>query len=147
MATKRMMDAVGPAIEARGGGAIVNVCSSAGRRPSSRDAPYAVTKRAELALTEVYAQKFAGSGVRVNAIAPGPTATPLWLRDGGLLDQLASQQGVDRDEALERAGSALPLGRLADPDEVAAAIVFLLARGSSGATWSVDGGHVPDVFP
>ncbi len=146
MAPKRLMDAVAPAMMAAGAGAIVNVCSSAGRRPSARDAAYSVSKRAELALTQVYAQRLRPSGVRVNAVAPGPTETSLWLEPGGLLDR-GSGEGEDREEALRRIGEGLPLGRLASAEEVAAVIVFLISSGGSpdGSPWSVDGGHVPDV--
>lgn len=148
IATKRMIDAFAPAIAARGGGAIVNVSSSAGRRPSSRDAPYAVTKRAQLALTEVCAQRYADAGVAVNAVAPGATATPLWLREDGILDEVAAERGLDRDAALTEVGGGMPLGRLAEPEEIAAVIALQLRRpGPTGTTWSADGGHVPDVFP
>jgi NAD(P)-dependent dehydrogenase (short-subunit alcohol dehydrogenase family) len=83
MAPKRLMDVFAGTMVEAGGGAVVNVCSSAGRQPSSRNAAHAVAKRGELALTLVYAQRFAAAGVRVNAVIPGPTATPLWLDEGG----------------------------------------------------------------
>ncbi|HVY96349.1 MAG TPA: SDR family oxidoreductase, partial [Solirubrobacterales bacterium] len=87
------------------------------------------------------------AGVRVNAVAPGPTATPLWLAPGGLLDQNAARAGEEREEALAAAGERLPLGRLASAEEIAAAVVALLApTAPTGAIWSVDGGHVPDVL-
>jgi 3-oxoacyl-[acyl-carrier protein] reductase len=147
MAPRRLIEALAPLMEAGGGGAIVNISSSAGRRPSSRDAAYAVTKRAELALSQVYAEALAEKGIKVNAVAPGPTETPLWLAEGGLLDKLAAESGTGREEALAVAGERLPLGRLARPEEVAATVVALLGDGPSprAAVWSVDGGHVPDV--
>jgi NAD(P)-dependent dehydrogenase (short-subunit alcohol dehydrogenase family) len=148
MAPKRLMDALAPALAANGGGSIVNVCSSAGRRPSARNAAYAVAKRGQLALTEVYAQRLGPSGIRVNAVAPGPAETPLWLAPGGLLDEIGEAVGSSREEALAAAADALPLGRLASAAEIAAAIVAMLAptNPANGAIWSVDGGHVPDVF-
>lgn len=149
MAPKRLLDVIAPVMAKGGGGSVVNVCSSSGRRPSSTNAAYAVTKRAQLALCEVYAQRFGPSGVRVNAVAPGPTATPMWLAPGGLLDETGSRAGASREESLERFGANLPLGRAADPSEIASVIVALVGGrlSASGATLSVDGGHVPEVFP
>jgi NAD(P)-dependent dehydrogenase (short-subunit alcohol dehydrogenase family) len=147
MAPKRLMDALGPAIADAGGGAIVNVGSSAGRRPSATDAAYAVAKRGELALTQAYAERFAGSGVRVLAVAPGPTATPLWMDPGGRLDELTATAAGKREEVLAAAGARLPLGRLANAEEVAAVVVAALAGlGADGAVLPVDGGHVTESF-
>jgi NAD(P)-dependent dehydrogenase (short-subunit alcohol dehydrogenase family) len=97
----------------------------------------------------VYAERYGPEGVRVNAIAPGPTETPLWLGPGGLLDQLAECRGISRDEVLKNTAEDLPAGRLATADEVAAVAIMLLACGGNspgGAVWSVDGAHVPDVL-
>lgn len=147
MAPKRLMDVFVPAIAAAGGGTIVNVGSSAGRRPSATDAPYAVAKRGELALTEVYAERFSGSGVRILAVAPGPTATGLWMDPGGRLDELATASGQTRDQALAAASERLPPGRLANAEEVAAVVVAALAGlGANGAVLPVDGGHVTESF-
>jgi 3-oxoacyl-[acyl-carrier protein] reductase len=148
LAPQALMDAFAPAMETAGGGSIVNVASSAGRQPSARNAAYAVAKRGEIALTLSYAERLADRGVRVNAVAPGPTATPLWLEPGGMLDGTARELGVAEDEALERVEAGLPLGRLATPEEVAAAIAMLLSPRSTrtGATVPVDGGHVKEVF-
>ena len=79
----RLMRAAAPQMAERGWGRIVNVASSAGKRPSLRNAAYTVTKTAELALSRVYADTYAGQGVLVNAVAPGPTATELWTGQGG----------------------------------------------------------------
>ena len=129
-----------------GDGRIVNVASSSGKRPSPRNAAYSVTKAAELSLSRVFADRWAGSGVLVNAVAPGPVATPLWLDEGGLADQSAEQAGITRDEALEQAAAKIPLGRMGADDEIAAVIVFLCSRQASnvtGAAWAVDGGRRP----
>jgi NAD(P)-dependent dehydrogenase (short-subunit alcohol dehydrogenase family) len=148
IAPQALIDAFAPAMEAAGGGSIVNVASSAGRQPSARNAAYAVAKRGELALTLLYAERLAARGVRVNAVAPGPTATPLWLEPGGMLESTARDMGLAEDEALERVEAGLPLGRLATPEEVAAVIATLLSPRSArtGSVSPVDGGHVKEVF-
>lgn len=126
-----------------GGGAIVNVSSTAGKRPSSGMPHYSVTKAAVLSLSRLVADLYASDGVRCNAVTPGPTATDAWLGEGGL----AEQQG-DRDEVLAKVGAGRPLGRLARPEEIAAVIVFLCSDRASyvtGAAWSADGGTVPII--
>ena len=85
----------------------------------------------------------------VNAVAPGPIETPLWMASGGLADQVATARSTSREEALEAAREKIPLGRFGTEEEVAAAIVFLCsARASNviGAAWSVDGGSVPVIL-
>ena len=149
LAPMRLMSVVAPQMAEAGEGRIVNVASSSGKRPSARNAAYSVTKAAELSLSRVFADRWAGSGVLVNAVTPGPVATPLWLAPGGLADQTAEQQGVSRDEALEQAAAKIPLGRLGTEEEIAAVVVFLCsARASNvtGAAWSADGGAVPLMF-
>jgi 3-oxoacyl-[acyl-carrier protein] reductase len=149
MASMRLMRALGPRMAEAGGGRIVNVSSSSGRRPSSNlDAPYSVTKAAQLSLSRLFADMWAAEGVLVNAVAPGPVEDELWTEPGGLADQIAARRGIDRDEVLESTRSRLPVGRMATSDEVAAAIVFLCserASNVSGAVWAVDGGSVPVI--
>ena len=74
-----------------------------------------------LSLSRLVADLYAKDGIRCNAVTPGPTATDAWLGEGGLADQ----QGGDRDEVLAKVGAGRPLGRLAQPEEIAAVIVFL----------------------
>jgi 3-oxoacyl-[acyl-carrier protein] reductase len=147
MAPMRLMRALAPAMADAGGGRIVNVGSSSGRRPSSRlDAAYSVTKAAQLSLSRLFADAFAAKGVLVNAVAPGPVEGELWTGEGGLADQLAARTGQTRDEVLEATRSGLPVGRMGTDDEIAAVIVFLCSERASnvaGATWAVDGGSVP----
>ena len=124
-------------------GAIVNVSSTAGKRPSTGMPHYSVTKAAVLSLSRLIADLYARDGVRCNAVAPGPTATEAWLGEGGL----AEQQG-DREEILERVAAGRPLGRLATPEEIASVVVFLCSERASyvtGAAWSADGGTVPII--
>jgi len=149
MAPMRLMRAATPGMAERGWGRIVNVCSSSGKRPSLSNAAYSVTKAAQLSLSRAYADAYASGGVLVNAVAPGPVATPLWLEEGGLADQAAERAGVTREEALEAARKKIPLGRFGTDDEVAAVIAFLCSGRASnvaGAAWSVDGGSVPVII-
>jgi len=135
--------------ELRGrGGSIVNVSSTAGKRPSTSMPNYTVTKAAVLSLSRLVADLYAKDGVRCNAVAPGPTATAAWLAPGGLADQQAERTGKSRDEVLEAVASGRPLGRLAEADEIAAVIVFLCSDRASyvtGSAWSADGGTVPII--
>ncbi len=138
----RAIRAALPALRERGG-AIVNVSSTAGKRPSTGMPHYSVVKAAVLSLSRLIADLYAKDGVRCNAVTPGPTATEAWLGEGGLADQ----QG-DRDEVLAKVGAGRPLGRLAEPEEIAAVIAFLCSNRASyvtGAAWSADGGTVPII--
>jgi 3-oxoacyl-[acyl-carrier protein] reductase len=141
----RLMRAAAPRMAARGGGRIVNVTSSAGKRPSQTNAAYSVTKAAQLSLSRLFADAWAAQGVLVNAVAPGPVASPLWMAAGGLAEQTAAARGVSRDEAIAIQEAKVPLGRFAQPGEIADVVVFLCsARASTvtGAAWSADGGAV-----
>ena len=127
-----------------GSGAIVNVSSTAGKRPSTGMPHYSVTKAAVLSLSRLVADVYAKDGIRCNAVTPGPTETDAWLGEGGLADQ----QG-DRDDVLAKVGAGRPLGRLARPEEIASVIVFLCSERASyvtGAAWSADGGTVPIIL-
>jgi len=146
----RLMRALAPAMAEAGGGRIVNVASSSGKRPSSRlDASYSVTKAAQLSLSRVFADAWAARDVLVNAVAPGPVEGETWTKKGGLADQLAARSGKTPEEVLAATGSGLPRGRMGTDEEAAAAIVFLcseLASNVVGAAWSVDGGSVPTIL-
>jgi 3-oxoacyl-[acyl-carrier protein] reductase len=144
MSAVRATQAVLPGMRERGAGAIVNVSSTAAKRPSTGMPEYSVTKAAMLSLSRLVADLYAKDGIRCNAITPGPTATDAWLGEGGLADQ----QGA-RDEILAKAAAGRPIGRLAEPDEIAAVIVFLCSDRASyvtGAAWSADGGTVPIII-
>jgi 3-oxoacyl-[acyl-carrier protein] reductase len=133
----------------RGWGRMVNVTSSSAKRPSLTNAAYSVTKSAQLALSRVVAEAYAGTGVLVNAVAPGAVEGPLWLDPGGLAEQAAAAGGTTPEAVVERQAGRIPLGRLATPEEVAAVIVFLCSERAStvlGAAWNVDGGSVPSII-
>jgi 3-oxoacyl-[acyl-carrier protein] reductase len=145
----RCVRAVIPGMRERGSGRIVNVGSTAGKRPSTGMPDYSVTKAAVLSLSRLVADLYAGDGILCNAITPGPTASEAWLAEGGLADQGAARSGRTREEVLESVAKGRPLGRLAEPEEIAAVVVFLCSDRASyvtGAAWSVDGGTVPVIL-
>jgi NAD(P)-dependent dehydrogenase (short-subunit alcohol dehydrogenase family) len=144
----RTIRAVLPGMRERGSGVIVNVSSTAGKRPSASMPDYSVTKAAVLSVSRLVADVYAADGIRVNAVTPGPTATEAWLADGGLADQQAARTGRSRDDVLAAVGAGRPLGRLAEPGEIASVIAFLCSPRASyvtGAAWSADGGTVPII--
>jgi NAD(P)-dependent dehydrogenase (short-subunit alcohol dehydrogenase family) len=149
MSYVRAIKAVLPGMRERGAGRIVNVSSTAGKRPSTGMPNYSVTKAAVLSLSRLVADVYAKDGILCNAVAPGPTASPAWLAAGGLADQSAERTGKSREEILEGVGKGRPLGRLAEPEEIAAVIVFLCSDRASyvtGSAWSADGGTVPIII-
>ncbi len=144
MVAIRVTRAALPGMRERGRGSIVNVSSTSAKRPSARMPDYSVMKAGMLSFSRLVADLYASDGIRCNAVTPGPTATDAWLAPGGLADQ----QG-EREQVLASVGAGRPLGRLAEPDEIAAVIVFLLSERASyvtGAAWSADGGSVPIII-
>jgi 2-hydroxycyclohexanecarboxyl-CoA dehydrogenase len=130
--TIRCCHRVGGSMVDRGGGAIVNIGSDAGRVGSSGEAVYSATKGGVVAFTKAFAREVARDGVRVNCVCPGPTDTPL-------LDQLARTDRALHD-ALAR---AIPMRRIAQPSDIAPAVLFLAGDGAAyitGQTLSVSGG-------
>jgi NAD(P)-dependent dehydrogenase (short-subunit alcohol dehydrogenase family) len=124
-----------PHMLAQGGGRIVTVASVAGKRGGglSGTVAYATAKAGVIGLTRALAREFGGRGIAVNAIAPGPTETAM----------VAGLQGERRARVL----ATIPLGRLGQPNEIAAAVVFLLSDAASyihGETLTVDGGLMTD---
>jgi NAD(P)-dependent dehydrogenase (short-subunit alcohol dehydrogenase family) len=149
MSYVRAIRAALPGMRERGHGVIVNVSSTSGKRPSTSMPNYSVTKAAVLSLSRLVADLYAKDGIRSNAVAPGPTATEAWLAPGGLADQQAGRSGKTRDDVLELVAKGRPLGRLAEPVEIAAVIVFLCSDRASfvtGSAWSADGGTVPIII-
>lgn len=145
----RAIRAAVPGMRKRHRGTIVNVSSTSGKRPSTSMPNYSVTKAAVLSLSRLVADLYAEDGIRCNAVTPGPTATNAWLAEGGLADQQAARSCKTKEAVLEAVGKGRPLGRLAEPEEIAAVIVFLCSDRASyvtGAAWSADGGTVPIII-
>lgn len=144
MASMRLMRAACPRMAEAGWGRVVNVASSSGKRPSGTLAmSYSVTKAAQLALSRAFADRYAATGVRVNALAPGMALSAGWTGAGGLAEQLARERGTSAEEVLRAQGERLPIGRALEVDEIARIAVILCseaASGVAGAAWSVDGG-------
>lgn len=145
MSYVRAIRAALPLLREGRGPAIVNVSSTAGKRPSTGMPDYSVTKAAVLSLSRLVADLYARDGIRCNAVTPGPTATDAWLAEGGLADQV----GGDREETLGKVGAGRPLGRFATAEEIAAVVAFLASDRAAyvtGAAWSADGGTVPIII-
>ena len=118
-------------MQAKGAGSIINVSSSYGHQGAAGAAVYVASKHAVEGMTKSVALEAAGSGVRVNAVAPGPVQT-------GMLDRFTGT--AERKAALT---TTVPLGRVGDPSEIARAAVFLASDDASfitGEILSVDGG-------
>jgi 3-oxoacyl-[acyl-carrier protein] reductase len=148
LASMRLMRAFAPGMAGRGWGRIVNVASSAGKRPSLTNAAYSVTKAAQLSLSRVFADTYADKGVLVNAVTPGAVASGLWMDDGGLVDQTAAARGISREQAIAAQEGKIPVGRYATVEEIASVVAFLCSERASmvtGAAWSVDGGTVATI--
>ena len=150
MAPMRLMRALAPRMADAGGGRIVNVSSSSGKRPSRRlDPSYSVTKAGLLSLSRLFADTWSAKGVLVNAVAPGPIEGESWTAPDGLADELAARTGKPRDQVLAETAAGVPRGHMGTDDEAAAVIVFLCSAQASnvtGAAWSVDGGSVPIIL-
>jgi NAD(P)-dependent dehydrogenase (short-subunit alcohol dehydrogenase family) len=124
-----LVAALAPTMAERGGGAIVSISTMVASFGQPGMAMYGASRAAIELLTKAWAAEFGPRGVRVNAVAPGPTRTPLNEGFGDLPNQIAA---------------LAPAGRLAEPEELAAAIVYLASDDASfihGVTLAVDGGR------
>jgi 2-hydroxycyclohexanecarboxyl-CoA dehydrogenase len=122
-----------PSMIEHGFGRVVNIASDAGRVGSSMESVYAGAKGGVIAFTKAIAREAARAGVTANTVCPGPTRTPL-------LDQMAAEGGEKLVDALVR---AIPMRRLGEPEDVAAAVAFLASDRAgfiTGQTLSVSGG-------
>jgi 3-oxoacyl-[acyl-carrier protein] reductase len=124
-----------PAMRRQGGGAIVVTASIAASRPRPGIAAYVASKAGAIGLTRALALELAPEGIRVNAVSPVAVRTPM-LKDFGF--------GEDEQATIERVEQTIPLGRIIEPEDVAAAALYLAsddARCVTGITLNVDGGR------
>ena len=132
----RICRAAIPLMAATGSGAIVNVASCWGLRPGPDHAVYCMTKAALASLTQCMGRDHAGQGVRINAVCPNEVNTPM-LRTG------FARRGFDPDTAVAELGRTVPIGRIAEPEDIAEIVLFLTsdaARYMCGALVEVNGG-------
>jgi 2-hydroxycyclohexanecarboxyl-CoA dehydrogenase len=132
----RVMHAVVPAMVERGFGRVINIGSDAGRVGSSLEAVYSGAKGGIIAFTKTLAREVATKGVTVNTVCPGPTDTPA-------LRKFADSSGEDADKVIGGMTRSVPMKRLAQPSDVAAAVAFFASDAAeyiTGQTLSVSGG-------
>jgi NAD(P)-dependent dehydrogenase (short-subunit alcohol dehydrogenase family) len=140
-----MVRAVVPSMIDRRDGRIVNIVGASGRSPSPALLPVGTTNAALLNFTRGIAKELAPHNVRINAISPGPTATP---RAEELAQQTALAQGISLAEAKADLARTLPLGRMVDPREIAAMALMLVSdrcASITGAEILIDGGSTPGL--
>lgn len=129
----------------RGSGAVVNVVGSGGKVAAVTHLAGGSANAALMLASAGFAAAYAGKGVRVNAVNPGLTLTER-LHEG--MQAEARQQGISMEEALTRAKATRPLGRIAEPSEIADAVVYLASNRASyitGAVVAMDGAVTPMV--
>jgi NAD(P)-dependent dehydrogenase (short-subunit alcohol dehydrogenase family) len=146
LALFRFLKIVAPHMAERGSGSIVSVASVSGRRPSAANVAYGATKSAQIALVRGFADTYAGDGVIVNSILPGPIDTSMWR---GVNRQAAAARGADYEAFKEGLIAALPRRQVGSPEEVASVIALLaspLAANVAGSAWTVDGGWTAQIF-
>lgn len=132
----RISRAAIPILATAGGGAIVNTASCWGLRPGPNHAVYCMTKAALASLTQCMGMDHAHQGIRINAVCPNEVNTPM-LRTGFL------KRGFDPETAVAELGRTVPLGRIAEPEDIADVILFLAsdaARYMCGSLVEVNGG-------
>jgi NAD(P)-dependent dehydrogenase (short-subunit alcohol dehydrogenase family) len=136
--------ALPPLLDARG--VIVNVSSINGLMPISPIYTYSVSKAALNNLTVNLAREYAGRGLRVVGVAPGPVDTPMWLASNGIAAQVSALNAGERDDIIVAARKEVPIGRFSSAAEVGTLIAFLAsprAASITGTTIAIDGGLMP----
>ena len=132
----RLTHGVLPGMLERKWGRIINIGSDAGRVGSSLESVYSGAKGGVIAFTKTIAREVARKGVTANAVCPGPTNTPM-------LQEIVAKQGGDGESVIAAMVSGVPMKRLAEPDEIAAAVRFFAREDAgyvTGQTLSVSGG-------
>jgi NAD(P)-dependent dehydrogenase (short-subunit alcohol dehydrogenase family) len=141
-----MIDPVIKRMAQRGHGSIVNVVGNGGKVASPIHLPGGAANAALMLVTAGLAAAYAPQGIRVNAVNPGLTLTDR-LQEGLAAD--ARVQGIAADEARQRAVARIPLGRMAEPEEIARVVLFLASQAASyvtGVNMSLDGAATPIVL-
>jgi len=136
----RMSKLALPHMRAKGGGVIINNASDWGLVAAEKAVAYCTSKGAVVQMTRAMALDHARENIRINAVCPGDTFVERWTQNG----YSKGSGAVDRETALKESGSALPMGRVGQPEEIAKAVLFLASDDSSfmtGATLVVDGGN------
>lgn len=118
----------------RQGGAIVNIASDAVLRPKAQRAAYAASKCAVVGLTQVVAQELGPVNIRVNTVVPGATRTEMLME---IFKARALQYGLSEEAVMQQAVQGTALGRIAEPEDIAAAALFLAADASRAITGTV----------
>ena len=142
MAAVRAIRAAIPYLLERGG-VIANVSSINGHVPEPGLVDYSASKAALASMAKAVSKEYAGRGVRVVTVSPGPTATPMWLGPHGAAAQISAMTGADPRTIVAEAESEIPIGRFSTAGEVAAAIAFLVsprAAPITGVDLLIDGG-------
>lgn len=142
MGTVRICRSLLPMMAKRGSGSVINIGSDLAKQPEPSMMDYGVCKAGLLYLTKALAKQYVPH-VRVNMVLPGPIWSRMWTRPGGIVDQLVSHYGVDKDEAVRRflEERYMPMG-IGQPEDVARAVVFLaspMARFITGAGLDIGG--------
>jgi len=119
-----------PELRAGGGGAYVNLVSEVGRLNQADNVAYGASKAAVVSFTQGLGAELAASGIRVNAVAPGPVETDMW---DGAVRKRAGAEGKTPQEFREAVLSKIPSGRFSDPGQIAEVVAFLLDDEKSGA--------------
>ena len=139
-----------PQMVAAGGGSVVNVTSDLAGQPDTVFVDYQASKAAMVNLSKTLARAYAPA-IRVNDVSPGPIWTPLWSRPGGYLETVEANYGLKGEAAVNELvrDREIPMARLGNPADVAAAVVFLASPVSgytSGSSLGVNGGTVRAAF-
>jgi NAD(P)-dependent dehydrogenase (short-subunit alcohol dehydrogenase family) len=132
-----------PELRARGGGSLLYTASTSGLVGSQFSPVYSAAKHGVIGFAKAMAKRYAGDGIRVNVLCPGPVDTPM-LRVFVARPDQQSTQGSDPEELIRTRGGQTPLGRPGQPHELANAALFLLSDEASfvtGAALAVDGGY------